>query len=99
MKKLIVIFLVLYGTMVSCHKENDDALTMQVREIAWNSLSTQEKATVITNWQVAPVAETVYNEKSAYAVRFNTTEDALLGPIFVYVDKNAKLVLGQGLRD
>lgn len=99
MKKLIVIFLVLQGLMISCRKEHNADPTMQIREVAWNSLSPQEKATVTTNWQAAPVTESVYNEKSAYAVRFNTTDDALLGPIMVYVDKTTKLVLGQGLRD
>ena len=71
---------------------------MQIREIAWNSLSEQAKSTVNMDWKQAPMIESTYNQKSVYAVSFNTSDDALIGPITVYVDISTKVVLGQALR-
>ena len=99
MKKLIILILALITIFSNCKKENEAIPELQIREIAWNSLSEQEKLTVIVDWKQAPVSESTYNQKSAYAVRFNTTYDALLGPITVYVDVSTKVVLGQALRD
>jgi len=53
---------------------------------------------VITDWKKATVTGTSYQEKSAYAVTFNTRDDALLGPIIVYVDAKTFVVIGQGVR-
>jgi len=53
---------------------------MQIREIAWNSLSEQEKSAVIIDWRKATVTETTYNQNNVYAVVFNTSNDALIGP-------------------
>lgn len=83
----------------NCKKDTEPDINIQVREIAWNSLSVQEKKNVNTDWKLAPVKESTYNGKSAYAVRFNTEDDALLGPIIVYVDTSTNVVLGQDLRD
>ena len=99
MKKLVILILALIPVISNCNKENEADLQLQIREIAWNSLSEQEKLTVIVDWKQAPVSESTYNKKSVYAVRFNTTNDALLGPITVYVDISTKVVLGQALRD
>jgi len=98
MKKLIILILAIVPFISSCEKENDTDISAQIREIAWNSISQQEKSTVIIDWEKSPVTETIYNEKSAYAVIFNTSNDALLGPIIVYVEKKSLIVLGQGLR-
>ena len=51
------------------------------------------------DWEQAPVELTTFEEKSAYSVRFNTSDDALLGPIMVFVDATTKEVLGHALRD
>ena len=99
MKKLIILILALIPIFSNCKKENEAIPELQIREIAWNSLSEQEKLTVIVDWKQAPVSESTYNQKSVYAVRFNTTYDELLGPITVYVDISTKVVLGQALRD
>ncbi len=99
MKKLVILFLALNPVVSNCSKETEADLQLQIREIAWNSLSEQEKLTVNVDWKQAPVSESSYNQKSVYAVRFNTTYDALLGPITVYVDISTKVVLGQALRD
>lgn len=98
MKRLIILILALVPFISSCKKDNDTDLNAQIREIAWSSLSEQEKSTVIIDWKKSPVTETTYNDKSSYTVCFNTSEDALLGPIIVYIEKTSLIVLGQGLR-
>lgn len=98
MKRLIIFILVLIPFISSCKKDNDTDSFTQIREIAWNSLNKQDKSTVIIEWGEAPVTETTYQEKSSYAVRFNTSKDALLGPIIVYIEKGSLVFLGQGLR-
>lgn len=99
MKKLIVLLIALIPFISNCKKETSSDLNMQIREIAWNSLTTQQKSTVRVDWKQAPVAQTTYNGKSAWSVRFNTTDDAVLGPIIMIVDSTTKVVLGQALRD
>lgn len=95
MKTLYVVCLVL--ALASC--SGDDVMNPQrAREIAWNSLSTQTKATVITQWQQARVSSETYQNARVYAVIFNTTEDPLLGPLIVYVDKLSARVVGYAPR-
>ena len=98
MKRLIILILALTPFISSCKKDNDTDLNTQIREIAWNSLSEQDKSTVIIDWKESSVAETTYQEKSSYAVSFNTSDDALLGPIIVYIEKSSLVILGRGLR-
>jgi hypothetical protein len=99
MRKLIIVLLVLIPFISNCAKDEDSSSLMDIRLIAWNYLSEQAKSTVIVNWKQASVIKTTYDEKSAYAVTFNTSYDELLGPITVYVDSCSKVVLGQCLRD
>ena len=98
MKKLIILILALIPIISGCKKENATDSNLQIREIAWNSLNEQAQSTVIVDWKQAVVSESTYNQKSVYAVRFNTSDEALLGPIIVYVDISTKVVLGQALR-
>jgi hypothetical protein len=97
MKKLIIFTFALLTLILSCQKDNDTD-PMQIREIAWNSLSDQEKLTVTIDWKQAIVSESTFNGKNAYAVRFNTSMDALVGPIVVYIDSSSKVVLGRNAR-
>ena len=99
MKRLIILTLVIIPFISNCKKDKEPDLNLQIREIAWNSLSDQQKNTVNIDWKQAPVTESTYNQKSAFAVIFNTSNDALLGPIIVYVETSSKVVLGQVLRD
>jgi len=98
MKRLIILILAITTFISGCKKDNNTDSNTQIREIAWSSLSEQDKSTVIIDWQKASVTETTYQEKSTYAVIFNTSDDALLGPIIVYIDKTSLIVLGRGLR-
>jgi len=98
MRKLIIVLIALIPFVSNCTKNDySDSLT-PIRVIAWNYLSAQAKSTVIADWKQAPVNESTYNGISAYIVTFNTSDDALLGPIIIYIDVSTKVVLGQALR-
>jgi hypothetical protein len=99
MRRLIILVLTLMPVFSGCKKDNESDSKMQIRAIAWNSLSEHAKLNVIVDWRQAPVIESTYKGKRAYAVCFNTSDDALLGPLTVYIDASSKIVLGQGLRD
>jgi len=102
MKNLIILVIALIPFISGCKKENEKDPILserQIREIAWNSLSGYDKSTVIVNWQQAPVAKSRFNGIRAYAVTFNTSMDALLGPIMVYVSISSKVAIGQAMRD
>lgn len=99
MKNLVIIIIALMPFISGCKKDNEADPNMQIREIAWNYLSGQEKSTAIMEWQEASVTQTSFNEVRAYAVTFKTSMDDLLGPITVYVSTSSKVVLGQNLRD
>jgi hypothetical protein len=99
MKKLLFLIMIVSIPFVQgCKKDKDSDPDLQIREIAWNYLNSQAQATVNVDWRKVPVTETTYNGVSVYAVTFNTKDDALLGPIIVYVDVSSKAVLGQMLR-
>jgi hypothetical protein len=93
-----MLFLALAPLFTYCDKDDDADLYMQMREIAWNSLSLSDRSTVTVDWGKATVKETTFQDKEVYAVTFNTTYDALLGPIIVYIDKITLEVLGYGIR-
>ena len=98
MKRYAVLFILLLVVTSGCRKEDDTVPRNQIREIAWNSHSEQDQSSVTVNWYEAPVNNDSYQAKSVYAERFNTSNDSLLGPIIVYIDKNSLLVLGKGPR-
>jgi hypothetical protein len=102
MKSLIILVIALIPFISGCKKENekDPMLSdIQIREIAWNSLSIYDKSTVIVDWHQVPVTKSIFNGIRAYAVTFNTSMDALLGPITVHVSTSTKVVIGQDMRD
>jgi len=99
MRRIVFFIMLIIPFIAGCDKDNSqDSHYPQVREIAWNALSSQEQSSVISDWKKAPVSVTIYQEKNAYAVTFSTEEDALLGPIVVYLDAITFIVLGHGLR-
>jgi len=97
-KRLVILIFLILPFISGCKKQNDSDSFSQVREAAWNSLSVQEKGTIIGEWKKAPVTDATYQGKITYAVTFNTSDEALLGPIIVYVDRSTLVVLGKGLR-
>ncbi len=97
MKKIALFFIIFSFLAVSgCKNENETQNNlMKAREVAWNSLSAEEQATVISNWREA-VAE--IQEDGTYHVIFNTTDDPLLGPILVIVNSETYEIEGYAPR-
>jgi uncharacterized protein YcfL len=97
--KKIVLFIILFSffAVSGCSNEDDESQNniMKAREVAWNSLSAEQQATVITNWQEANVE---IKEDGTYHVRFNTTDDPLLGPIVVFVNSQTFEIEGYAPR-
>ena len=89
--------LILFAAMLGCEPKtnsaNDD--DMEYRTIAWNYITEPEKATVTGDWHAARVQVTPWNDKTAVSVTFNTTNDALLGPIVIMIDAPTKKVVQQ----
>lgn len=99
MRYFIILSLVLIPLLWSCDKDDQTPSDFyKVREVAWNFLDKQSRSTVITQWENADVQEGVYQGKEVYEVRFNTTEDPMLGPIVIYVDKVNLKIVAQALR-
>lgn len=84
-----------------------------IRKMAYQSLSEVEKKTV-TNWETAEVKEYKADEehyvisddkvetnlkgKDTYMVTFHISNEGLLGPITIYMDKNSYAILGSDFR-
>ncbi len=129
--KLEKLLIILSFLILSDCSNNSNVLLpfdqMSNRQIAYASLSEQEKSTII-NWQNGKVEEGVYqsfNKSNAIvlnsgdkiffgtisstvkliegqkliAVTFNTTDDALLGPLIVIIEPNYNKVIGGVLRN
>ena len=84
-----------------------------IREIAYQSLSEDNKKTVIS-WKDgkveqykstndhsigSPNGSVNIKGKDTYKVMFRTNNEGILGPIIIYIDKNSYSVLGGDLRD
>lgn len=84
---------------------------MDVREIAWNSLSDSERKEVIGNWNDATVSKVIVDKKrfqlndltfegkEVYMVTFCSSKNAILGDISKLVDEKSQKVIGGGFRD
>jgi hypothetical protein len=90
-------FLIIFVAMLGCESKINSVTgdDMEYRTIAWNHITEQEKATVTGDWRAAKVQTTQWNDKTAVSVTFNTTDDALLGPIVVVIDPPTKKVVQQ----
>lgn len=76
------VFVMIFGC-VACQSDTEPANLMKAREIAWESLDESSKATVTSDWRTASVK----TMDETYRVFFNTTEDAMLGPIGVIINR------------
>ncbi len=94
---LLVTFLTL-TLLSSCKKESLETTNLDYQTIAWNYLSAELKATVTTDYRNAEVKDITSDGKRLKAVWFPTTQDALLGPIIVYISVETKVVIGVGPR-
>ncbi|MFA6278068.1 MAG: hypothetical protein WC622_15045 [Pedobacter sp.] len=96
--KLLIAIILCIATLSACKKEDARISDATYREIAWNYLDPSSKTTVTTQWQKASVTYEKRDNKDMVTVMFNTTQDALLGPIFVYIDSKNQKVVGIGAR-
>ncbi|MEK4130133.1 hypothetical protein NYE67_10650 [Solibacillus sp. FSL W8-0474] len=111
---LVIFFLSLNFLLIGCSNENQKEINelekvyMEMREIAWTSLSDLAKETVIGNWEGAKVTEesiieerqTNGEEKLLKVVKvgFTTSQDQFLGPIGIYIDPSTKEIVSRDIR-
>ena len=94
-------FVLLFSLAVfasACKKENDEINEMEIRKVAWDHLDESQRSTVTTKWEEARVEKQTKDRPKDVAVIFNTTDDAALGPIYIYVSIKEKKVTFVGLR-
>jgi hypothetical protein len=108
---LAIIFSALLLVFVKPQIKQETKTTIDVRKIAWNSLSNSERKEVIGNWEDAAVSKVIadkkrfglvdlsYEGKEVTMVTFQSIRSALLGNISILVDEKSKEVIGGGLRD
>jgi hypothetical protein len=68
------------------------------REIAWEWLTEPQRATVIGDRDAAIVRDDQWQGQNVVSVTFSTTDDALLGPLVVFIDPQTKKVVGAAPR-
>ena len=96
--KMVMVLSLFLLSLTACKKEKLEMTDRDYRSLAWNYLSATEKATVNTNWEDAPVAKPSTTNPEAVSITFGTNQDALLGPIVVYVSLKTNTVIGIGPR-
>lgn len=89
--KLNYLFLLLFGLLLgSCSLDSEEDPLDVFREIAYNSLTAAEKATVTGDWKNASVEAWLDGN---YLVVFQTTDTATRGPIRIVVDPDTGRVV------
>ncbi len=88
---------VILAAMLGCESKINSVTgdDMEFRTIAWNYITEPEKATVTGDWRAARVQATQWNGIAAVSVTFNTTDDALLGPLVLMIDPPTKTAVQQ----
>ena len=86
-KYVVVIFGMIAITNISSYDEDED-IKQHFRKKAWDSLSDEERSTVLDKWEEAKIRTGSYwlTNEEAIMVVFTTTEDRSIGPIIVYID-------------
>ncbi len=88
------LFLFLFSLLVSfsaCQdKDDQEADFSEIRKIAYNYLDQSNRQTITGNWKEAFVR---INASGNYEVLFNTTQDALLGPIVIEIGGETREVI------
>ncbi|WP_316772139.1 hypothetical protein [Pedobacter frigiditerrae] len=97
-KNALIVLSIMLFVFSACKKDRPVDKETKYRELAWNYLSANAKTTVITPLQNAVITYETRDGVNVAAAMFNTTQDALLGPIFVYISIKDNKVLGIGAR-
>ncbi|WP_342575884.1 hypothetical protein MHH37_08565 [Solibacillus sp. FSL K6-1781] len=119
---LFIFVLLLSSICLGCTNENHVAtlkepietvielekVYMEMREIAWASLSDTDKETVMGNWKDAKVTEEQLsvndevlpdnNPMKVMKVIFNTSRDRFLGPIGIYINPDTNKIISKDVR-
>lgn len=69
---------------LACNDDDTPDNLMRAREVAWNNIDEETKATITTKWREAHVEV----GEETYLVLFNTKVNAILGPVGVYVNRS-----------
>lgn len=89
-----ILYLILFSfffSLASCQdKDDQEADFSKIREIAYNYLDESSRQTIIGNWKEAIVRKM---GNGNYEVLFNTSQDALLGPILIEIDGETREVI------
>lgn len=93
----------LLACLVSACEDNLSTLNnseLEFKRIAWNDLTQEEQESVVHAWWKAEIKNSPqFVGRPAVAVTFRTRNDALLGPIVVFIHREDKAILGRGARD
>ncbi|ANE46611.1 hypothetical protein SY83_10380 [Paenibacillus swuensis] len=91
------------------HVWTDPETIQTLRAVAWNSLSTRQKSSVIGDWKQAAVTpsdwdlvqlkRTKTEREDVAKVTFVTKMDVTIGPIGLYIDTATHEILGQDVRE
>ena len=107
-----VLLLAIFGVCYAVKKSDSAISPQQAIRLATEKLDNKSKET-ITNLDNPKVEEYTFNKqpfmgffvkeenltgKTVYKITFNTTQDGLLGPIVLYVDKYNGKVIGTDFR-
>jgi hypothetical protein len=96
-----IIFAAFIGILSGCnndHATNTAHASLQYQQIAWRALNDQEKLSITTEWKNAYVEKAIYKNKKGYSVVFHTIDDALLGPLVIFIEKDSNQVLAKGFK-
>ncbi|MEH7302648.1 hypothetical protein [Neobacillus drentensis] len=100
-----------YNDGKAVNNQQSSETVKDVREIAWNSLSKNEKEEVIGDWKDAEVSTVLvdekrfaltdksYVDKEVTIVTFHSKKSAILGDISKLLDKKTHTVIGGAYRD
>ncbi|MGO4374100.1 hypothetical protein [Paenibacillus sp. 2TAB19] len=110
-KSLMLLFTVCIFVLSACQDEQfvlTDDNKSKYREIAWNTVETEQRKHVIKNWTEADVSTFVYKDQwivpqkdrshlknqELVRVSFSTDQDGLLGPIVVVINPEDDAIVG-----
>jgi len=96
--KSIILFVSVIAILFGCDNQRSNKSIHDgtlYQQIAWMALNDQEKLSITTEWKNARVEEAMYKNKKAYSVVFHTIDDALLGPLVIFIERDSNQVIAK----
>lgn len=97
--KTILLFATMIGITVSCGSEDSMTDEDEYRRIAWEYIDGDLDTTIIGGIHTGRVKSDSFYNLPSVSVTWNTTVDALLGPLTVHINPLTQQVMGINLRD